>query len=342
MRKVLSFAFVGVLAVETLVLGQGGDAVKVLAAAREALGGDKKLAAVLSLTATGHNAKSNGESSTSNDFDMAIALPDKFVRKDVLAVFNGMAIARTSGFNGEGLIMAVDAPQMGGGGMMVVRSAMDAAASSAGHGANAPQPSPEQVAAVRAAGVLAAKQDFARLTLGMFATSFSAYPLHFSVAGVADSPDGKADIIDVKGDGDFSAKLFLDQQTHLPLMLSWMAKEPISLGSAMNSLRAGGGGSVNTFVMGGGAGGGAAQATKMTPEDMAKMQQDLQDRMKEAQANARMVEYRVFYGDYQPVDGVKLPTKFSRAIDGKATEELTIEKYKLNAKIDAKTFDVVK
>src|ERR1019366_7137685 len=100
MRKILSVVFVGVLAAEALMLGQAGDAAKVLAAARDALGGDKKLAAVMALTATGHNVRSNGQPSQSNDFEMALMQPDKFMRRDVLGNMNGQAIARTSGFNG--------------------------------------------------------------------------------------------------------------------------------------------------------------------------------------------------------------------------------------------------
>src|SRR4029077_8391955 len=65
------------------------------------------------------------------------------------------------------------------------------------------------------------KQDFVRLTLGMFATSFGSYPLTFGYAGVAEAPEGKADVIDVKGPANFTARLFINSQTHVPLMLSW-------------------------------------------------------------------------------------------------------------------------
>ena len=69
------------------------------------------------------------------------------------------------------------------------------------------------------------KQDFARLTLGMFAMSFGAYPVTFTLAGTAEAPQGKADVIAVKGPADFSARLFIDSQTHLPLMLSWQGPQ---------------------------------------------------------------------------------------------------------------------
>ena len=51
----------------------------------------------------------------------------------------------------------------------------------------------------RRARVNTVKQDFAKLTLGMFATSFSGYPLTFTRVGQAEAPQGKADVLDVKG-----------------------------------------------------------------------------------------------------------------------------------------------
>ena len=77
--------------------------------------------------------------------------------------------------------------------------------------------------------LVANKKEFAKLALGMFAMSPAAYPVELSDGGQAESPDGKADVIDVKGEGGFAAKLFIDAQTHLPLMLSWMDREPITM-----------------------------------------------------------------------------------------------------------------
>ena len=67
-------------------------------------------------------------------------------------------------------------------------------------------------------------RSFTRLTLGMFAQSFAHYPLTFTHVGQAESADGKADIIEVKGEGDFAVRLFIDTQTHLPLMLAGWRK----------------------------------------------------------------------------------------------------------------------
>jgi hypothetical protein len=45
----------------------------------------------------------------------------------------------------------------------------------------------------------------------------------YAFVGQAEAPQGKADVIDVKGEGNFGARLFIDAQTHLPLMLTWQA-----------------------------------------------------------------------------------------------------------------------
>ena len=72
------------------------------------------------------------------------------------------------------------------------------------------------------ARMMQAKQDFARLMLGMFAgtTRHSLSPMHTSAQ--AEAPQGKADVIDVKGPANFSARLFVGDNG-LPIMLSWQA-----------------------------------------------------------------------------------------------------------------------
>ncbi|HKT80890.1 MAG TPA: hypothetical protein VJP86_11765, partial [Vicinamibacterales bacterium] len=68
------------------------------------------------------------------------------------------------------------------------------------------------------------KQDFVRLTLGMFAASFDSYPLTFAYAGQAEAPQGIADVLDVKGPANFALRLFVYRETHLPVMVSWQTQ----------------------------------------------------------------------------------------------------------------------
>src|ERR1051326_8836165 len=77
----------------------------------------------------------------------------------------------------------------------------------------------------------AVKQDFARLMLAMFATSFSGYPLTFSYIGQAEAPQGKADVLEAKGADSATMRLFVAQSTHLPIMITWQAPAAPSRGA---------------------------------------------------------------------------------------------------------------
>jgi len=318
-----------VMAAGAMLFAQPGDAIKVMAEMRTALGGEQKLAAVKSLSATGKSQRSMGEASMGGDYELMLEWPDKYFTRQVVAQTPMGSITAKSGYNGDELIQETEQPpQMSGMRIMI---------SAGGAGPNA---TPEQKAADQIKQVANAKQEFARMALGMFGAAPAGYPLEYSYGGIAESPDGKADIINVKGPGEFAGKLLVDQKSHLPLMFSWMAKEPMQFTSAAGRGGPGapGGGQVQTFTMGGGSASGKAP----TPEERDKMMADLKARMAEAEASRKMVEYRMFYSDYQSVDGLQLPHTFQQAIGGKPMNEVTIEKYKVNPKIDPKKFETVK
>jgi hypothetical protein len=315
MKRTIQAVVLALSAAEVLVVGQGADAMKILADVRAALGGDDRLAAVKTVALDGQSVKAGPDGqSVSNDFEMAMELPDKFMRTEVLGAMGGAPITRRSGFNGDGLIEDIDMPPAMGGAMHMIR--MGPSGTMPGG-----QATPEQIEAQRAMSLAASRREFARLALGMFATSFPVEPMQFSYGGRAESPDGTADIIAVAGQDGFAGKLFIDSQTRLPLMLSWMDKEPIRM----------------TI------GGPREQRTAPpTPEEIEKLQQDMAERVKAAEATRRTVEFRVFYGDYRSFDGVKLPTRIQKMTDGVPTEELTIEHVKVNGKIDPAKFAIAK
>jgi hypothetical protein len=332
---------VAVAAAGAMLAAQGRDVNQVLAGARTALGG-QKLEAVRTLTAVGRTVRAlpNGTSAES-EFEMALELPDKYLMRSVLAAMGNMSVYRNSGFNGGLVIEEIDRPpSLAGGGVMHIRIA------GPGGVTDPEKMSAEEKADYDQKRLVANKKEFAKLALGLFAISPAAYPVELSDGGQAESPDGKADVIDVKGEGGFAAKFFIDAQTHLPLMLSWMDKEPITMmvgpggavttgGAPMAGAAAGGGNATFTRVERGG-------GAPMTPDERDKMMKDVEARRKEAEAKARTVEYRVYYTDYKNVGGVQLPHRIQRSIDGKPTEEMIVDTFKVNQKIDAKKFQVAK
>src|SRR5436190_1141602 len=86
MRKTLLILVAAVIAAKPLVYGQSIDVSKVIAAAREALGGDRKLAAVKTLSAKGQSMRSMGQFQMSGDVELSVELPDKYVRQERLSM----------------------------------------------------------------------------------------------------------------------------------------------------------------------------------------------------------------------------------------------------------------
>src|SRR5262249_48306261 len=143
------------------------------------------------------------------EFEIDIQLPDRYVRRDEIPAQESGPTSR--GFNGADVIqLPVPAPPAAGRGPAGPPPPPGAPpAPAAGRGGPPPDPT------------LAIKQDFVRLTLGFFGASLDVYPVTFSYVGRAEAPEGSADVIQVAGAGNFSARLFVSQQTHLPIMLSW-------------------------------------------------------------------------------------------------------------------------
>jgi hypothetical protein len=204
------------------LLGQAPDAAQVIASAREALGGEKKLSAVRSFTATGRTRQVRGNNLVPIEFEIACELPDRFVRKDEIPAQD--IDPTTRGFSGDTLIQ-FPPPGAGRGGARV-----------GGPPPGGPPPGGARAGGPPAGGgrgpggplppIVAVKQDFARLMLGMFAASYPSVPLSFKYVAVGEAPEGKADILDVTGPANLSMRFIVQRETHLPVMLMWNAPAP--------------------------------------------------------------------------------------------------------------------
>jgi hypothetical protein len=257
------------------------DPAAILNAARDALGGEKKLTAVKTFIATGRTQQVRGDNLVPIEFEIAVELPDKYVRKDEIPAQESGPTS--TGFTGDALIQL---PPQG---------------APAGRPGGPPPPTPEQQETARRARVVGVKQDFARLALGMFAASFGSYPLTFAYVGQAEAPQGKADVLDVKGAGNFTARFFIDQATHLPIMISWQGAPP------------GGGRGVAPGR------GSAAPPPAATPPGPPP-------------------ENRIYLADYREVDGMKWPFRLRRALGADTVEETTFDRFRVNPRIDPKKF----
>ena len=178
---------------------QTPTAESVLANARKALGGETKIAAVKTFIATGRTRQVRGENLVPIEFEIQAEMPDKYSRRDEFPAQDAGPV--TAGFVGDALVLIprpVPPPPRPG----------------------APAPPPQAMEMQLRQRMMQAKQDFARLMLGMFAGSTPAFPVTFTYAGQAEAPQGKADVLDVKGPANFTARLFV-ADNGLPIMVSW-------------------------------------------------------------------------------------------------------------------------
>jgi hypothetical protein len=344
------------------------QAEQVLADARKALGGEK-LDSLKSLVASGRTKRVRGNNLVPIEFEISIELPGKYVRADEFPAED--TDPTSAGFNGDALIQippppAMPAvPTMPGKGGVPAAQPIPGAPPPAGVLPGAPPPAalpsgaapppavpsggPPPAAMVpggmpmagrgpmmdpRRARLLSVKQDYARLALGLFANS-PAYPLTFSYAAIAEAPQGRADVLEVKGEGNFTARLFINSQTRLPIMVSWTTPPTNVIvtvpGQPPPSTVAPG-----AVVVAG---------PPAPPKDAPK---DVMDRYSKevlsirATAQATPVENRLYFADYRDVDGVKFPFRLRRAIGTETTEETTFDRFRINAKIDPRKFEPIK
>jgi len=284
---------------------RGGDATAVLAAAREALGGEKKLSAVKTLTAVGRTRQVRGDNLVPIEFELFIELPDKYLKKDEIPAQETGVTA--TGFNGDALVQDPPPPPL-----------PDPPAGAGAPPAGAMRPN---LSAMRVTGL---KQDFARLALGLFGTSFPSYPLTFTYVAEAEAPQGKADVLEGKGPNNFTVRLFISRETHLPLMVSWTAPAP-QRGRGPMAMPPG--------MMPPGQGGPPPPSAERPQGPPAGTP---------AGAPTAPPESRLYFADYRDVDGLQLPFRIRRAVGAETTEETTFDRFKVNGKIDPRRFEVRK
>jgi hypothetical protein len=299
----------------------------IVSATRQALGGEDRIAALKTLTAEGPFRRSmGGRADMEGTVALTLSRPDRMKRVEEMqmgGMVGGPTIERTSVLAGT---TAWDDTQnrggMGGGMRIMIAGPGEGRGPGGGPGLT-----PEQLNEAR---VRRMKVQLQRLTAALLADAGTPWV----DAGVAESPDGKADILETKDDSGRMLRLFIDQQSHLPLMVQYQDPKPMVVINGGPGRGPGGPG-------GPGAGGAApapgAQAgtppAPPSPEEMQRRVAEMQSRP------PQLGTYEMHLSDYRKVDGVMLPHKIDTSLDGEPNEEWTIEKYKVNPQIKADTWE---
>lgn len=273
----------------------------IIAGARQALGGEDQVAGLKTLTAEGPFRRSMGGRDMAGTVVITLVRPDRMHRLEEMAMggmVGGPTIERTMVLNGN--TAWEDTQNRGGmgGGMRIVMAGPGQGPGGTGG------PTPEQLNEARARRMRVQMQ---RLTAALLADAGTPWV----DAGVAESPEGKADILETKEETGRTLRLFIDQHTRLPLMVQYQDPKPMVM--------------INNGRGPGGPGG----RPQMTPDEMQK-------RAEEMRRNPPPLgTYALHLSDFKKVDGIMLPHTIETSLDGEPNEEWTIEKYKVNASIKA-------
>jgi hypothetical protein len=364
MRRVVSLGgsvFVGVLAV--LALGSIGSAqtedtakgASLLAEARKALGGEDKLAAVKRLQVKGEMRRGQGNLNLEGDSEVFLEPPDKFRRNESLTlgpggpgidrveVLNGNDIWDENnggggrfgrgGFGGGGDFGGGGGRggDVGGGGFRR-GGGFGGGQNAAGDQAAAQGIDPERLKELQLRN---RRLEVSRLLLAFLLTTDS--PV--ARIGTAQSPDGTADVLEVKSPDGTATRLFLESTTHMPLMITWT-------GGGQRGGRGGQGGgrgrAGDAAAQGGAPQGGGAppapQAAPQGPPQGGAAVDTAQGRRGRGFGGGAPATLEMHLSEYKAVNGIKLPHLITRGTNGETAEEWVIKSYRINPTFKVNTF----
>jgi|SRR5688572_4302098 len=286
----------------------------IISATRKALGGEDKIAGLKTLTAEGPFRRSMGGRDMEGTVTVTLGRPDKMHRLEEMqmgGMVGGPVIERTMAVNGA--TSWEDTQNRGGmgGGMRIMMAGP-------GQGPGGGTLTPEQINEARTRRM---RVQMYRLTAALFADAGT----QWVDAGVAESPDGKADILETKEETGRTLRLFIDQTTKLPVMVQYQDPKPMVM--INNGPGRGPGGPPPP------PGPGGAPRPQMSPEELEKMREEMR------RNPPPLGTYALYLSDFKKVDGILLPHKIETSLDGEPHEEWTIEKFKVNPSIKADFWD---
>ena len=273
------------------------EVMSLVRAARQAMGGPAALDAITSLAISGTFTRNFGPTVTSSSFETSCILPDKFIRVSRRTTGGMMSFEITDyeGFDGD-------------------RAIRDTVAPNATIPVTIPGPPPatqQEADDWRAKQLDGLRRLFLQIAVPLFVTTPAVYGLELLPGGgKVPAGSGQADVIIVRHQTGAIWRLMLDEQTHLPVQITWSAKPLVSFStSSVTSSR-----------------GGAPPAPVSIPTG-------------DPTVGLADVEWAISIRDYKVADGLNWPRRFSTTVAGKTYEDVRVSRYRLNPKIDPKVFE---
>ena len=348
--------FAGVLAV--LALGsiassQAEDAAKgasLLAEARKALGGEDKLAAVKRLQVKGEMRRGQGNNTLEGDTEVFLELPDKFRRNESLSIGPGLGgIDRVEVLNGNDVWDENNSGGAGRFGRGGFGGGGDFGGGARGgdfgggfrRGGGGQNGAGDQGAAqgidperLKELQLRNRRAEVSRLLLALLLTTDS--PVAW--IGTAQSPEGTADVLEVKSADGTATRLFLDSTTHIPLMMTWSGGGQRGGRGGQGGFRGRGDAAAQASAPQGAPQSGGAEPAAPPPGPQGGAAVDTVQGRRGRGAGAAPATLEMHLSEYKVVNGVKLPHLITRGTNGQTAEEWAIKSYRINPTFKGNTF----
>ena len=293
-----------------------------MAEARKAIGGDDKLRAVKTLQSKGVFKRTAGNNTQEGDVEVLIELPNKYRRNELSGFAGGPTQERVEVLNGDdvwdinaqggfgggfGRFGRGGGGDFGGGGRRG-QGGQGGQAGAAGGGQPGPGGGRGNIDPERLKEFQRRQRqtELARLSLMWLLTTSD--PVVW--VGTAQSPDGNADVLEVRPGEGAATRLFLDQATHMPLMMT----------------TTGGGGRGGVNRRGGGPDGGAPP------------QGGNADGPRRGGQGGQPITIETHLSEYKAEGGIKMPHLITRGVNGQTNEEWEIKSFKINPSLKGNTF----
>jgi len=325
MMRVAIVAVLALTAVSLEAWSQTDDrAATIAAAAREALGGIR-LDAVTAISGEGPFRRVMGQRQIEGRIELLIVPPSRMRRVEDMhfGVPGGPALERTSTLSGDEAWDEMNNRGGDAGGRVFVMRGGPGGPDGMGGSRVGRDGQPMDEAAVAHARARRMQAELRRWMLALLVQT--SQPIRF--AGTAEAPDGTADVLEVIDDRDRPVRLFLDRETHLPLMLTYEDIRPRMIMAGVGGPGGPGGRSARRGAPEEGAG------TAGGHPDPDGLQRQLTD------GPPPPVTVSMHFGDYRQRDGVMLPHRITQRIGSEPSEEWTIEQYRINPEVKADAFE---
>lgn len=298
MRRVAIFCLMlsaFLISATTVYADQRAEAI--LKEVRAAIGGEELIQKIQSLAINAKYTRVLGDRQLSGEREISIGLPNQFLVEDAFTMGGlSTSMISTRGMNGE----SAWSSSSGGGGNMVIRMG----------GPGGAQASPEQMEAMF-------RQQYAAEMARYLLATLAATPIagEFKYVGDSDVDGAPADVLEVSGPNKVAIRIFVDKNTHLPLLLSYRGPKPRIV--TMNRT------------------GGAPR----TDEEIRKVREEAEKKANaENPAVPEQVDFFIRIENHKKVNGLVLPHKLTFLTDTEVSEEVEISKYQLNPQFKADKF----